>query len=290
MRPRILPLVVRAGIVLLLGPAAAGLAQTPPPKPEPPPTLHDAWLREVLDLDIAGATAAYAKVAADHRPGNLDRWVATARLAEIQRLGVSIPMRADMRDAPPALREPLALMAQPLPVAELLQRAMAEPAQLWKTIGTEAGRLPPLRPVTPVAEEWRREQIPSLRGVRRAQASNRFRTDSTRIDRSNATDILRAELEGRPSQAEALRQILFADWQRTAVPGDAKPYLEKVRANLDAMLREAELSITQRNLLSQLRDAVNEKAANDPAAALSLVTRLPFYAERLLGIAPPTVR
>jgi hypothetical protein len=292
MRPAIrLALAMGAALLGALAPA-----QTPPAPPAAAkaatPTLHEAWLREILDLDVRGAAAAYAAVAEDHRPGNLDRWLATARLVELRRLGIAVPMVPALGDAPAPLRNPLAQAAQPLPVAELLQRAAADPQQLWKTIGTEAGRLPPLRPVTMLAEELRREQLPSLRaGVRRAQAANRNRAEANRTwDRFNANDILRAELEGRTDKAEAVRQAWFPEWRRPLVEGEPKAHLERVRTNLEALLRSTELWSGQRPLLTQLRDWLSDRTATDPSAALAMILRLPLYAEQLLAVTPETGR
>jgi len=48
--------------------------------------------------------------------------------------------------------------------------------------------------------------------------------------------------------------------------------------------------VRYRNLLRDLGATVNEKAATDPAAALTLVARLPIFAEKLLGLPAPASR
>jgi len=268
-------------------------AQTPPPEralvPANPtnqpasPTLHDAWLFEVLDLDIKKAVAAYEKVAADQRPANLDRWVAVARLAELKRLGVDVTLRVDPKEVPEPLRAPFENNSAPLPVADLLERVQGNPALL-----------PPLHPITLVAEEWRlaQMQIPSLRELLKNREQNSRRSGGNGyswVNKANAVDILRAELGGWRTGADARRALWFSNWQPPKLPGDPQPYLEKFKTNLEALLHDPEQS-QYRSLLNTLRDTVNERAATDPAAALALVARLPIYAEKLLGLPAPAIR
>lgn len=266
------------GLVLLVGIAAESPAQAAPLQPEPPVTLHDAWLREVLDLDTKGAAAAYTIVGAD--PTNLERWVATARLAELQRLGISMPAKVPTNDAPLALRDSFSRMVEPLPVAELLQRA-TDPAQLLRTVGTDAGRLPPMRPVTTEAERWCLTQVPGVRDRLPRVPTNTV--SRANYNRFTAAEILRAELSGQPTRAQNLRMIYFANWQPPRWSGEAKAGLEQVRVQLEATMHDPEYSV-QRRLLSELRDAFNERANTDPVAAMALIARLPLYAERLLGL------
>ena len=259
---------------------------TPTNQPERSPTLHDAWLFEVLDLDIKKAVAAYEKVAADQRPGNLDRWVAVARLAELKRLGVDVTLQVDQREVPEPLRAPLANISAPLPVADLLQRIHGAPAEVLQYIGTEAGRLPPLHPVTALAEDWRLAQIPSNREQNNRRAGANLNSDL--VNQFNAIDIVRTELGGWRSQAAVRRAMWFPNWQPPKLSGDSQPYLEKVRTNLEAWLRDTEQA-QLRNALRELQSALNEKAA-DPAASLALIARLPIFAEKLLGLPAPASR
>ena len=292
-----------ASCTLLLALLCEVPAQTPqperPPVPTPStsqterlPTLHDAWLFEVIDLDIKKAVAAYEKVAADQRPGNLDRWVAVARLAELKRLGVDVTLRVDLKEVPEPVRAALEANSTPLPVADLLQRLEGNPADVLQRVGTEPG-LPPLHPITMVAEEWRLAQIPSLRETLAREQSNRARSGAIRssdwVNLNNAADILRAELGGWRSQADARRALWFSNWHPPKL-GDPRPYLEKFRTNLEAWLRDPELTRWHRDLLIDLRTAFNEKATTDPSATLALVARVPVFAERLLGLAPSANR
>jgi hypothetical protein len=228
--------------VLLLALLCQARTQTPPQQaegassttatatqanqPERVPTLHDAWLLEVLDLDIKKAAAAYARVATDQRPGNLDRWVAVARLAELKRLGVDVTLPVDLKDVPEPLRAPLESISAPLPVADLLQRVQGDPKEVLQRIGTEDSRLPPLHPVTPLAEEWRLAQIPNSRARQQnstPSGPNRINADYW-VNLGSAGDIMRLELGGWRSQADARRAILFPNWQPPKLKGDPQPY------------------------------------------------------------------
>ena len=104
----------------------------------------------------------------------------------------------------------------------------------------------------------------------------------------NAIDIVRTELGGWRSQAAVRRAMWFPNWQPPKLSGDPQPYLEKVRTNLEAWLRDPEQA-QLRNVLRELQSALNEKAA-DPAAGLALIARLPIFAEKLLGLPAPASR
>ena len=291
-------------VFLCAATASAVAAQAPQPEhapapkpaaanPTASPTLHDAWLFEVLDLDTKSAVAAYEKVAADQRAGNLDRWVAVARLAELKRLGVAVTLRVDLKDVPEPLRAPLASISAPLPATDLLQRAQGDPQVVLQSLGTEAGRLPPLHPVTLVAEEWRLAQIPGLREQLQREQNNRTRGTnriSDWVNQTIAADIMRAEIGGWRPIADARRALWFSNWQPPKLTGDPQPWLEKFRTNLEVLVRDPEPTPYRRDLLRELGIAVNEKAAGDPEAALALITRIPIFAERLLGLPAPTSR
>lgn len=267
--------------------AAPAAAQRPAPAA---PTLQDAWLHEVLDLDLPRAVAGYRRVAADARPGRLERWIAAARLAELHRLQAAPPAPAQAADLPAPLRPAFAAAEPQLPVAELLARARGEPKAALQQLATDAGRLPNLRPVVPAAEDWLMGQIgPSLRDrwrQRMATLGNRARSDAQNTtDRLYAADVLRAELQGRTAQADALRTLYFADWKPPTAPGDPAPHVARIRHNLEAMLAENQ-SPQQAALLRELADAIEQRAAASPAAALQLVLRVPIYAEWLLQAQP----
>lgn len=277
----------------LLAALAAATAALPAQHGGEPPTLHEAWLHEILDLDVAGAVAGYEQVAADDRPGHLERWVAVARVLELRRLGATTAPAPDLAEAPPALRSTFAALATGLPVAELLQRARAEPKLVLQAMGTDAGRLPPMRTAVPACESWLMGQIgPSLRDRWRQRmatlgARARGSEAGNASERIYAADILRAELQGRTAQADALRTLYFADWRPPAAAGDPLPHLTRIREQLAAMLAEPALPAPQAVILRELGDAIEQRAATSPAAALAFVLRLPIYAERLLSTPAP---
>ena len=270
---------------------AATAAAVPSQQPSAATTLHEAWLHEVLDLDVARAVAGYQQVAADASPGHLERWVAAARLLELRRLHATTVAPPDLADAPPALRAAFATTAAELPVAELLARVREEPQTVLQKVGTDAGRLPPLRTAVPACEDWLMSQIgPSLRDrwrQRMAAFSSRARGSeaANATERIYAADIVRAELQGRTTQADALRTLYFADWRPPAATGDPVPLLAQVRERLAAMLAEPTLQAPQATLLRELGEAIDQRAATSPAAALAFVLRLPIYSERLLPTA-----
>lgn len=279
---------------------APAQAPAPPSPPAHPPAvpndaskqLHAAWLREVLDLDVPSAITAYQTLAQDHRPAHIERWIAIARLAELERAGLRIEPKPALADAPAAIRPAFAALT-PIPVAELLQRAGGDPAQLLQAAGTETGRIPTMRPVTPNVQQWVRDQIgPSLRDRARARdriqnLTNRPRTDSRNPDLMNASDILNRELQGRQEHAAGLRSLFFPDWKPPLTNGDAAATLERVRKNLDAWAQEPGLTTSRQNRLRELRAMIERRGSTDPAAVVALIARVPLYAERLLAEPQP---
>jgi len=260
--------------------------------PSTPTTLHSAWLTEVMDLDVPAAAAAYERVATGTGPRNLERWIAVARLAELHRAGAIPTMPASTQDAPTPLR-PTFQALQPLPgIDELLARARRAPTEGLQILVPEATKTPPLRPAVPAVEQWVMSQIgPSLRDRMRQRlqsfAARSRTTDARRFtERLYAYDVVRAELQGRTTQANALRTLYFADWHAPAAPGDPLPHLERLRQNLALWLDEPDLGTQQQTVLRDLGEAIEKQAATDPAAALALVLRLPLFAERLLEAKP----
>jgi hypothetical protein len=242
--------------------------------------LHEAWLREVLDLDTAGAVGDYEAIAAD-RSGRIERWIAVARLAELQRLGLPVANPGAAAEAPAAVRAALALVT-PLPIAELLRQAQANPA--------DPTRVPDLRPATLATLSWVRNQSGPSQSERQRQraASGRprppqNRNDAERIDRVHASDVVLRELEGKTEQAAGLRELYFPDWKPPAVADAAPAALARAKVAIDAWLQEADLGQQQQALLGRLRAELDQRTVADPAAALTWLVRLPVYADRLLA-------
>jgi hypothetical protein len=242
--------------------------------------LHEAWLREVLDLDTAGAVGDYEAIAAD-RSGRIERWIAVARLAELQRLGLPVANPGAAAEAPAAVRAALALVT-PLPIAELLRQAQTNPA--------DPTRVPDLRPATLATLTWVRNQSGPSQSERQRQraASGRprapqNRNDAERIDRVHASDVVLRELEGKTEQAAGLRELYFPDWKPPAVADAAPAALARAKVAIDAWLQEADLGQQQQALLGRLRAELDQRTVADPAAALTWLVRLPVYADRLLA-------
>lgn len=242
--------------------------------------LHEAWLREVLDLDTAGAVGDYEAIAAD-RSGRIERWIAVARLAELQRLGLPVANPGAAAEAPAAVRAALALVT-PLPIAELLRQAQTNPA--------DPTRVPDLRPATLATLTWVRNQSGPSQSERQRQraASGRprppqNRNDAERIDRVHASDVVLRELEGKTEQAAGLRELYFPDWKPPAVGEAAPDALARAKVAIDAWLQEADLGQQQQALLGRLRAELDQRTVADPAAALTWLVRLPVYADRLLA-------
>lgn len=242
--------------------------------------LHEAWLREVLDLDTAGAVSDYEAIAAD-RGGRIERWIAVARLAELQRLGLPVANPGAAAEAPAAVRAALALVT-PLPVADLLRQAQANPA--------DPARLPDLRPATLATMAWVRNQSgPSQSERQRQRAATgrprppQNRNDAERIERLHASDVVLRELEGKTEQAAGLRELYFPEWKPPAVADAAPEALARAKAAIDAWLKEPDLGQQQQSLLGRLRAELDQRGAADAAAALAWLGRLPVYAERLLA-------
>lgn len=245
--------------------------------------LHAAWLRETLDLDGKAAIAEYEAIAAD-RSGRIERWVAVARLAELQRQGAAVGSPGPVAEAPAPVRAALALLT-PLPLAELLREPPVS--------GPEAARLPDLRPATAATLNWVRSQSGPNTNERQRQraASSRPRTpadrnDAERMARMHAFDVAQREFEGKTEQAASLRAIYFPDWKPPAPAGEPAVVLAGAKMALDAWLKEAGLSEVQQAVLGRLRSELDARGA-DPAQAIAWLARMPVYGDRLLAAPNP---
>lgn len=241
--------------------------------------LHAAWLRETLDLDGKAAIAEYEAIAAD-RSGRLERWIAVARLAELQRQGATVGSPGPVAEAPAPVRAALALVT-PLPVAELLRQP--------PTAGVDAARLPDLRPATAATLNWVRSQSGPNTSERQRQraASSRPRTpadrnDAERMARLHAFDVAQRELEGKTEQAAGLRAIYFPEWKAPTPAGAPAEALARAKSALDAWLQEAGQSDGQLALLGRMRGELDARGG-DPAQALTWLARMPVYGDRLLA-------
>lgn len=278
--------------LLLLAAALAATAAVPAQAPrakDASTRLHAARLREVIDLDFAGAIAEYQAIACDR--SSPERWAAVARLAELQRMGIDAPQPVPLSEAPPAIRKAIEQL-QPLAVDQLLAQAVTgAPAA---STDERASSLE-LKRATQDAQRWLRDQSGidanermRMRGMRSAPPTTTPtttpRNSEMRFYREHALDILAKENAGATAAAAALRDLWFSSWWKApVVPGDPAAAFARVRTNLDAYIKDSNLSSFHQGQLVRLRDELEQRGANDPQAALKFVLRLPIYAERLLA-------
>jgi hypothetical protein len=250
---------VRLG--LLLACAAQAPAQAPASR------LHAAWLREILDLDAAGAAADYLRIAADPAAPALDRQLAIARAYELRHLGVPVEPLPALDPVPEPLRAHFLASREPLPIVEeVLAAARGDGSALHQLLAREGSSLPPLRPLVPLIL---RQNRPSMAGETRLLAWNR------------AFEIVRAELDGRGDDAASLRAFAFPDWQSQPWPADHAAAWALVQRNLAQWLQERNLAPPVQALLQRLRTALEAASRNSPSEALRLLDRLPLCCERL---------
>ena len=278
-----------AAVAMVLTTAAGAASQALESTADLPlAALHRAWISEVLDLDTASAAAQYAKVAREGRSAQPERWVAAARLAELQRMGVATPPAPGLVEAPTPIRSAWAEVRPHLEVDHLVLQLRDAPTSLIPgTPGDEA--LPALRPLVPIAESWLLEQTgPSLRDRRRQRQQSfanlsRSPQVSNYLQRIYAATIVNAEVNGRRSQADALRALYFATWRAPVTSENAAEVVAKALTAIDVWLTEDGVSPQQRAVLTSLREHLARKEEADPEGARDLIMRLPRYAERLLG-------
>ncbi len=263
-----------------------GKASIEPARKETPPALlHRSWLKEVLDLDPIAAARGYSEVAGDTRPGHFARWVAAARLAELHRLDLAQSVPVDTTNVPSELRHHFEEADQTLEVHTLLRRLEGDPAKVLERLATEEGQLPELRPLVSAAEGWVLTEI----GPTRAELYDRSRrrrsaygSRTPYYDRLYAASVLRAELDGKRALAADRRAIHFTVWKPPAASADPAEDLRRFRINIRPLVDSREWSGRSSELHGNLRDEVERRAADNPADAIALLRRLPYYAERLL--------
>ncbi|MCR9247555.1 MAG: hypothetical protein NXI31_21200 [bacterium] len=246
-------------------------------------SLHRAWLTEVLDLDPDRAAELYAEVLDDRRPRNLQRWVAAARLVELQRIDAAPRVRIDPADAPALLRQPFQDADATLEIRALLDQLTGDPVEVMALLSESQMQIPELRPLVGAAESWFADQaLPSrLDRIRQRRTMESSRPRFT--DRIYAAMVFYAEVDGRGQRAEGLRRLYFASWQPPAAPADTTKALRRIRENLATLLTERESTGQWRRWHELFRDRFEQVAAEDPAGAVALIRRVPQYAERLLA-------
>lgn len=271
-----------ASVLAAIGCSAGAAAQAQ--------SLHGAWIREVLDLDVRTAARLYRDLAADPNAPLTERVVADARLAELARTGTEVDRPASPRTLPDLLgaeahvNDAAQVRAQ---VEAELALAAKDPAVARQELRTL--ELPTLRPlVQATAQAAAERRDPAFAEMRSQRTrSSPGGTDAARLlDRIRANEIVRAELAGRPADAAALRARAFPTWKPQSWPGEPNAAFSRVRENLEEWLRERQLSASERDTLRQLQLALESAAKESPARALALLDRMPVYAERLRYGAP----
>jgi len=258
--------------------AAAALPAQAAPAGAPSRELGHAWLRELLDLDVAGAAATYGNISRDGLAPSGDRQIAAARAVELRHIGVGTELpKPDLSALPEAMRERLQhSLDQPTPqvFVDALQKASAGHGSLQE-VATQTA-LPQMRPfVLPFPAP----------GERRGPPRPVLRTDDTAAprqpDRVLAMQVLRMELEHRVLDAERTRRQWFPRFRPEPWPEEPKPALARARANLEQWLSERDLQPEERDLLRRLATELASAAAANASTATQLLDRLPYVAERL---------
>ncbi len=262
--------------------AAVGVAQTPGPQ------LHAAWLREILDLDVHGAAKIYREIARDGQNLVTERLVATARLAELHRLGIEeAGPEVEGKSLQDLLGQQVTAVEDKEALAVALQRELTagqgefQAAKLFLA----SSEVPQLRPLVQATAQAAAEQTdPAMaelfRGAR-GRATQMTSEASRVLERIRANEIVRAELSDRSEDAAALRSRAFPNWRPQPWVGDPKAAWQRVRENLAGWQRERQLSSGERETLRQLQQALETAAVTTPERAFALLDRMPIYAERL---------
>jgi len=261
-------------------PAPGGPAQSVPVLGMPSRELGRAWLRELLDLDVAGAMAAYGNVSRDGLAPSGDRQIAAARAVELRRIGVGTELPPpDLSALNDALRERLQhVLEQPPPqvFVDALRKASAGRSGLQE-VAAKTDQLPQVRPFVMQLAVVQ----PAGPGDRRGPRWPPLRTDDTAA-RAAAMQVLRMELDhNRGLEASQTLRQAFPRFKPEPWPEDPKPALAHARANLELWLRDRELQPDERELLRRLATELATAAAANPSAATQLLDRLPYIAERL---------
>lgn len=255
-----------------------------------PATLHAAWLRETLDLDMKAAASAYLELARDTKAPAIERQIAAARLEELRRVGApAVGPDTAAETLPTNLRtanDPEAVEALRAAVAAALAHPIEPAAAQGAMDRDRESALPPLRPLVQFVLQAARETESQTRSP-----SGRFQPfmsgDSSRvIERIRAHEIARAEVGGRQQEADEIRQRAFPTWKAQPWPADKQAAWKTVRENLVRWQQERQISGTEREILTRLLTLLDADAGQSAEAALARVDRLPIYAERLrVGIA-----
>jgi hypothetical protein len=241
--------------------------------------VHSAWLTEIIDLDRKTAIEEYNEIIEQSTKKQPEKWIAVARLQELSRLGVLRPEPlATPGQVPPEVRKALELLSDPFPFAKVLRDPEAN---------TE---LPPVRPATPLVQDWVRNQTgPTVRErFRPSRGLSTAPVIRPEWLRYYARDVMKLELEGNRTKANALRGLFFVEFKPMAVTGSRAELFATAMKRL-AKLIEEESWPRARNDLRKYENDLRTLAKNEstPAAgahlAIELIRRIPYYSTKLLA-------
>lgn len=250
-----------------------------------PSELHRGWLREVLDLDVGAAESLYRDVLTAQRPRNLQRWIAAARLMELQRIELTSGDRIDFTDAPPDLRPLFREADSTLEISQFDALRGQDTDTVFEVLGKPEAAPPPLRPLVAAAERWYEDQaMPSRLDRIRQRSTRTYRPPFTR--RVFAGRVLRAEAADQRDRANELRSLYFPNWTPPPPAPEPQTDVARIRYNLGHLLQEREWTGIWRRDHRAFERRFEALAVTDPDAAVDLVRRIPLYAERLLRPTP----
>ena len=240
--------------------------------------LHAAWLRETLDLDMAGAIRSYRKIAQDTQAPMLERQIAAARLEELRRIGVRDTDPGKLLELVPVAVRTDADAQRPSSASQ-----DARPAQEGNRNQPPVPAEPLTRPLVAALVQYTREEMFPGQGDRGRMPRNRnANTETARVvERIRAFEIARAELAGKTDEADALRRRSFPTWKAQPWPADAAAAWSRARQNLVSWQQDRQISASERETLRQLLAALDEDAKGGAEKPLARIDRLPLYAERL---------
>ena len=218
-------------------------------------TVYTAWLQEVIDCDSAAAAETLSKLSYDTHTPKVDRWLATARLLELRRVGVGATLpSAILDDVPVELRDYFKdRTSEREDLQGLQQLVRQEDGKLLDTIRSSPRR-GSFRPLVATTVRWAAEQNPELQKTRRLlwqqwqsarragnqraalEASQKLRQlpsgQPGLLQREHALQILLRELDTRTSEADRLRRDYFPDWQKPRLTADTSTLLANATASV----------------------------------------------------------
>ena len=242
-------------------------------------SVHSAWLTEILDLDRTKAITKYGRIIKQAPKNQPEKWIAVARLQELGRLGVSSPEPlATPVQAPAEVRKALTLLAEPFPFQRVLNDPKAK------------NELPPLRPATPLVQDWVRNQIgPTvIERTRPRRGRQSRRAPNRRFLLWYVRDIMKREVEGNLIRANALRSLHFINFKPMKITVPREELYARAIKNLAREIEQEDYPPARNDLRSfekHIQTLYKNQSTSAAGAFLvvELIRRIPHYCEKLLG-------